>query len=106
MAFYKSNRNVVAILFILVLVQIMVDKTEADCADNGEPCAHFLGITDCCVGYRCSKGAGYKCVRDPSQHCLDEGRKCHVFSSCCGKNQCTPQRPTQLFTGRCVPPKY
>ncbi|XP_021737560.1 uncharacterized protein LOC110704088 [Chenopodium quinoa] len=88
MIFYKSNKNVVAIIFILALVQIMIDKSES-CGIIGEKCSSFLFISNCCLGYRCSKGAGHKCVEDPKQQCMPLGGFCDPYNPCCGRNYCS-----------------
>ncbi|XP_021771434.1 uncharacterized protein LOC110735551 [Chenopodium quinoa] len=88
MVFYKSKNNVVAILFILALVQIVIVKSE-NCGITGEKCLSFLFMSDCCLGYRCSKGAGHKCVEDPKQHCTPMGGSCDPYNPCCGRNYCS-----------------
>merc|ERR1712137_1400535 len=95
MVFYKSKKNVVAILFILTLVQIMVDKTEC-CGITGEKCKTFLFLQTCCPGYRCSKGSGHKCVEDPKQHCTPAGGSCSGPTAfvCCGRNYCDEKSNT------------
>ncbi|XP_021756170.1 uncharacterized protein LOC110721343 [Chenopodium quinoa] len=99
MVFYKSKKNVVAIFFILALLQIMVDKSES-CGITEEKCSSFLFFNNCCPGYRCSKGAGHKCVEDPKQRCTPVGGLCNDYNPCCGKSKCLGG----VFDGHCQQP--
>ncbi|XP_057546825.1 uncharacterized protein LOC130825558 [Amaranthus tricolor] len=94
---YKSmtKRNILAILFVLVLVQNMGGKALAkDCNLPGDYCTAFGG---CCPGYYCSRDKN-TCVEYPNPSCKKSGQNCGGFQgSCCGRMDC--YRSWSLFKG-------
>ncbi|XP_056691358.1 uncharacterized protein [Spinacia oleracea] len=83
LVFYKSKKNVVAILFLLTLVQIVTSKKLSGCGGLG--CGYLI-FNGCCPGFTCSADHHFTCVSD----CLSVGQECGLFSPiCCGSSKCS-----------------
>ncbi|XP_056688185.1 uncharacterized protein [Spinacia oleracea] len=99
---FSKNKNILAILFIVALVQIMADKA-IGCGVTNEKC-DFLRV--CCSGYVCDK-TQHQCVQSKHSMCQRIGERCGTLNlkgDCCGKSYCKGSFWGAAFGGTCTLP--